>query len=416
MVAFLLLLGLSTLWNLAIPPVSAVDENSHLIRAAAVVRGELTGHGPSVVPSNQIRPMSKDLYLYIDVPESYASTFLAPFCFALDVNHPAGCEPGFSSGNRSVPFSTYVARYPPVYYLLVGTPTLVFGSRVGSYAVRFLNSIICDLLLAFAFAIALAFFRSRWMAVGLIVAMSPTVIYLSAVVNPSALETASAICFWTVLVTMTLSRSHPPPPYLPRWLAASGALLATARPSSPAWIIVPVACLVFVLVDNRRWRELLLSRATLAAVVVVGAGVISGVGWTIVEHATRTFTTTPAHGGITAVLRGAAGNTTDYVQQAIGVFGLDARAPELVVFVWLALLGSLVMAAYARSDRPGRRSLILVALAVALVPSLEVAAIARTHGFIGFGRYFLPLYVGLPIFAGAITPAGATKGNDSPYD
>lgn len=404
-VAFLLLMGLSTVWNLAVPRVSAPDESSHLPRAAAVVRGELTGHGPSVAPSNQTRTMSKGLYLYIDVPQSYQSAFLAPVCFAFDVNHPAGCEPQFSTSGRSVPFSTYVARYQPVYYLLVGAPTLVLSSQIGSYAVRFLSSVICDLFLAFAFTLAIAFFRNKWMAVGLILAVSPMVLYLSAVVNPSALEVSTAVCFWTVLASITLSQDHRLPRYQLGWLAASGALLATARPSSPGWILVAVACMSFVFFRDGRWRHLLRASSSRVAIVIIGVGTIFSLGWTSVEHATLTFITPLAHGGINEILRGAAGNATDYLQEAIGIFGLDARVPEIVVFIWVGLLGSLVLAAYARTDRAGRRSLMLVLLSVLLVPSLTVAAIAPTHGYIGFGRYFLPLYVGLPIFAGAIMPA-----------
>ncbi len=386
----------STLWSLATPLGASPDENEHIVRAATVVRGQIVDpNAPGRAP----------LDVVARVPADYGAALAAPLCYAFDQRIPAGCEGRFPASTRPVSAAIYVGRYPPVYYALVGWPTLLFRAPVGFYLVRLVSALLIDALIAFAVTVALVRVRSPLPLAAVLLAVTPEALYLSAVVNPSSLEVAAALAFWSGLVVMaTRYRSDPPRPLL-AGIAVAGVLLTVARPISPVWTLTAL-----IVVSPAWWSKPALRRlaarwdvrAVAAALVAAAAGTT---GWTLAEHALRTLDgPLPARGTSTlTLLHDAVGQATGYVQQAVGVFGLAVPVPQLVVIVWVALVGLLAVTAWARLEgREERRMLVAMGVAALVLPTAIVTAGARTHGFIGFGRYFLPLYMGLPLLAGAI--------------
>ncbi|HWG73073.1 MAG TPA: DUF2142 domain-containing protein [Acidimicrobiales bacterium] len=402
LITFAVLAALGTAWSLATPFAAAPDEGDNLVRAAAVVRGQLTG---------VTEPGRKSLYVSVTAPETYAAAITAPVCFVFNVNAPAGCEPPFPRSTRPVTADLYVGRYPPLYYAIVGVPTLLVTNPLGLYAARFLNLLLSDVFLATAFVLVLCLARSRLLLAGLLVAMTPEVLYLSGVLNTSSLEVSAALCLWSALVVLIFHCPTSPPRYVVGWIGVSAVGLTVARPISPLWTLIALGCLTPL-----AWKRM--SLATLfrrwdvrGATAAVGLSAAGSVAWTFVEHATRTMTTQrpPPGASWLTVLRGAIGESTDYIHQAVGLFGLDARSPEIVVLFWILCVGALLLLAYGCTMARGRLTLGVVVVAAAAVPTLTVALAARQHGFIGFGRYFLPIYAGVPIVAGALAQTVADE-------
>lgn len=397
-IAFAVLAAMGTAWSLATPLGAAPDEGNHIVRSAAVVRGEFTGTSEPGIPP---------LFLSVTAPETYVAAIKAPLCFVFNERTPAGCEPPLTRSTRAARVSLYVARYQPFYYALVGLPTLVFADSIGFYLVRLLSLLICDALLAFAVAAVVCTARSPLFLAGLVIAVTPEVLYLSAVINPSSLEVSAAVALWTALLAWVRCLPDDPPRYLVVWAGVAGVALSLARPPSPLWTLLCFACLAPMWAGRQRLRSLVRRwDVRLASVAVVAAALVSVV-WTVSERATMTMTTTlpPPGSSVFAILQGAIGQATDYVHQAIGVFGLGTRSLQVVLIVWLCSLGGLLLLGHGRADRRRQFALAFVVVAAAAVPTATVAAAAPTHGFIGFGRYFVPLYVGVPLAAGAIAPS-----------
>ena len=400
-----ILVVFSTIWSLATPLGASPDENEHIVKAAAVVRGQIVDpNAPGRAP----------LDVVARVPEDYASAMQAPLCYAFNQHIPAGCGGHFSASTRTVPASIYVGRYPPVYYALVGWPSLLFKAPFGFYAVRFVSAVLIDALISFAVTLALVRVRSTLPLAAVLLALTPEALYLSAVVNPSSLEVAAALAFWSGLVAMATRYRDAPPRRLLAGIAVSGVLLTVARPISPVWTLTALIVVSPAWWSRSAFRRLVSRwevRAVAAALVVAAAATT---GWTLAEHALRTLNgpLPPAGTPLLTLLHDALGQANGYVQQAIGVFGLAVPVPQVVVLIWLGLVGLLSVTAWARLGRRDERlTLGLMAGAVLVLPTLIVTAGARTHGFIGFGRYFLPLYMGLPLVAGGIL-ANHLSGDD----
>ena len=98
-------------------------------RAAALVHGQIIGktvHWPG-------NPRTD-----VTVPAVYASGGSAATCFAFKPAVPASCQGPLPHSTDEVGTTTYVGRYPPLYYAIVGLPSLVSYSSRGIYLMRFI--------------------------------------------------------------------------------------------------------------------------------------------------------------------------------------------------------------------------------------------------------------------------------------
>ena len=187
--AFALYSALIILWLLAMPLFSSPDENAHVVKAAAVVRGQLLG--------TDEHNAAGDTLTHVTVPAAFVSD--VP-CFAHRPRVPASCAPAQTSSMRLVDATTLAGHYPPLYYAIVGLPSLFVPGAGGVYVMRLASG-----LLNAAFVASALLSVRRWssrigpLAVG--VATTPMVLFLSASVNPNALEIAAAMTVWASLLT-----------------------------------------------------------------------------------------------------------------------------------------------------------------------------------------------------------------------
>ena len=152
---------LGMLWALASPVFSVPDENAHATKAIAQLRGQVIGY---TLPGVK--------HLVVDLPPGYEYT-PDMLCFATHSEVPASCAVELGDPGGQDWFNTWVGAYNPVYYYLVGWPSLLFDGNAGVYAMRIASSLLGAALLAWAFLAAASGTRSRWMPLGIAFAAAP---------------------------------------------------------------------------------------------------------------------------------------------------------------------------------------------------------------------------------------------------
>jgi Predicted membrane protein (DUF2142) len=378
-------------WSLATPLMAAPDEPSHIVQAAAVVRGQfdVPPHPSPVGPVESVR-----------VPEwVQTATFLAsPFAFHANV--PAGPSNRVGNSTRLVNASTQFSNYPPLYFLIEGVPTLLMAGEPALYAMRLLSSLLNIGLIAVGLFLLARYHRGRFPLFGALVALTPMVWFLCSVVSDSGLEIAAAFAAWCGgLCIIEQGRS---PRTLAVWTALSFMILILSRPVSPFSAAVIVAVLA-LFAGARRVRELFHDRILVtlgipmfvAAMVAVVLYLIGGPPG-LLGHPLR-----PSRSlGQSMLLTWQ--QTGIRLRQVIGKFGwLDTNVPLTVMVIWTAVFGGLCAIGLLLSSR-SRRALPLLAIAVLAMPLLFESPRIDTVGTYWQGRYWLPLAVGLPLLASVL--------------
>ena len=189
--------SLLTAWSVSTPLFGPSDEETHIANAVALVHGQLIG---GTVKND------KDPYTKIQVPEVYADIY-AP-CFAF-TGTSASCESySVPHPHRVVPTETYVGRYPPMYYAIVGLPSLIVTSTTGMYLMRTVSSLLGALFLALAIMSVFCWSSRRLLQIGVLLAATPTAAYYASSVNPNGLEIMAAICLWCSGIILVSERSE----------------------------------------------------------------------------------------------------------------------------------------------------------------------------------------------------------------
>jgi hypothetical protein len=400
---FLILFVVCAAWCFATPVGGAPDEPAQIVKAAATVRGQLIGQ-----PAPHEPAATRDFR----VPALFKSVYSLPACYQFHSKIPAGCAPHLRSSSRIATVSTYVGRYPPLYYAVVGLPTLFMHSQSVIYAMRLVSALLDALLLSLAFAIARVWCRATMMLEAIALTITPLVFFFAGVVNPNGFEIAAAICAWTSGLALVRNWSLRPPKGPLIAFFVSGCLLELTRGLSVLWmgaILVALVCL-----EPRSCWHLLRERAMrigLAVLVVVAA---VAVGYVVFADTLKVLPSTllPAnHASFFLLTERVLGQIGTYVREFIGVFGwLDTPSPLLPTIVWTALLGFLIVLGLVASRR--REGLLLAGLMVGSFV-LSMALIewhAGSSGITWQARDGFPLYAGIPLLAGVVIPQSSITG------
>ena len=133
--AFALLVLVGTVWAFASPVMASPDETAHAVKAVATVRGQIRG-SEMVVNERDPKLLNRVLTTY-QIPEGYGALDAVPACYAFYPKIPANCAPFLpAEAGPDGPASTYVGRYPPTYYAIVGWPSLLAGPARSLRALR----------------------------------------------------------------------------------------------------------------------------------------------------------------------------------------------------------------------------------------------------------------------------------------
>ncbi len=388
-----------SLWAVATPLMGYPDEPAHTIKAAAVVRGEVT------VPPGQ----SFGHGVHVIVP-AYIANLPAQTCFAFQRAQPADCAPPIPGNDTYDAIAvTSAGTYNPMYYWIVGLPSLVMTGAPAIYAMRIVSALLSAVFFAAGFTALLRLRRPAWPVIAGAIAVTPMTLFLGSGINPNSIEIGTTVAlFCGLLVVLDNSRrlAQVSPAILT--VAASIAVLANTRSVSLAWLL----CAVVVAFLFYRWRDiasLFRNRLTLVAIGIAAVGIVLGLAWMVLTLST------PASSGVAP--EGIA-NTThnvatyqafvtmldrtfDFITQYIGVMGwLDTPVPQMVLAFWsmlfvLAILLPLI-------TRPRRLAYVFLAtlLMLAVVPAVIQAVLVSSVGFIWQGRYTMPLVIITLVSAG----------------
>jgi hypothetical protein len=380
-------------WAVSSPLSTAPDEPAHFVKAASVVRGQLVG--PQGTYGNDVQ-----------VP-NYVSWTIGHTCFKFHDETPANCIPPLVGDPwETVTAPTTAGYYNPVYYAVVGWPTLILQSGSGLYAMRFVSAVVTTGLLALSFMLVFTWKRRALPLIGLVAAVTPMVIYVAGVVNPSAFEIAGTL---TTFVAITTIITQPNKALLRERsivLVVAAVLALNMRTISPLWILLAIA-LPFLLLPGRELLSLLRQRTVIVSAAVIAAAAAVALAWTPLSSwlGARANEGAPAPTLITTVfpdvgespLYGFAktlGLTFTNTTAMIGNFGwLDTPAPAVTVVIWTVLVGAILLAG--ASLLGGRRAVVasLLFLLALLCPALIQAAFITDGGYIWQGRYGLPIFV-----------------------
>ena len=390
----LLLLVLGLLWSAATPIPSGPDEPAQYVKAAAAGRGTLLGARPPEFPRGTV---------LVEIPETFVLYDDDIGCYYQQPLIPAGCSSPPPADRGMYETTTYVGRYPPLYYALTGLPARVSDAPGALRAMRAVSSLLTAVMLGLAVASVVTWSRSRWVLLGSVLTVTPTTVYLASVVNPNGLEISAAIAAWTSGVLLVFHQADRPPRGLVAVFAGSSAVLALTRPLSPAWVALIVVSIA--LLRPAAARRLLADRPVRAGLAVAGLAAAGAVLFVVVNDslAIQPFPL-PAHltsGQIAALVLG---QIPSHIRAMVGQFGApEFTAPALPVFGWIVGVGALVCVAVCVSRR--RDAVVLGLMLVGVLVILPFAASfpeARTNGLAWQGRYGYPAVAGVPLLAAAL--------------
>ncbi len=397
---FVLIVVVGSVWALALPLLVGADEESHAVRAAAMVRGDVIGEKAPQEPGSL-------LLRDVKVPEAYGDA-KDMSCVVHKRSVLPSCQPKFDGGNRLVTETTYQYRQPPAYYAVVGLPTLLFPARTGVYLMRLMGVLLSAAFLASAFASARELRRPALFA-ALFLAISPEVVFLMSTVTPNGLEATTAICLWTTLLVVARG-ARPADGRLVARAAIALIVLVNCRGLSPLFAFVCVVAIAFMMgrdqvrslaarSDVRRW--------------ILAAGVLSvpAVGW-IIAVSVKWRVDRVGNG-----LFDSMGSTPRFLRQTVGVFAWEQAGfvavrellpPVGFYLVWWAAVVLLLVVAFRFTTRGDGIVLgALIALFLWLPITIDGLNLPST-GYFWEGRHGLPLYAGV-VLVGGLLAAGAPE-------
>jgi hypothetical protein len=383
---------LSSIWAVAMPLATGPDEPEHFVKAASVVRGELVG-------------LRSSAGYVVDVPEYVAFTH-DQLCTSFKPEKTADCAPSTpSDASEQVSSTTTAGSYNPLYYAAVGWPTLIAQDVGGLYAMRIVSGILVSAFLALAVMLLSTWRRRTVPLLGLAVATTPMVVYLSGVVNPNSLEIAATLVVLVAALSVVL---RPDPGLLVERatiLAVAAAVASNMRGISPLWVAI-AALVPLVLVAPRALRPLIRQKPVWIAASVVLLTAVVSLLWTVLGPSLSpgfapeepntappadydNVGSSPVFGFIKMV-----GLSFDFVQDLVGRMGwYDTVLPIGTYLVWSALFIALAGAAFVLLRRRLAVFALLLLAAFVLGPALVQAVYITQGGFIWQARYALPIFV-----------------------
>jgi hypothetical protein len=392
LVGFLLLFGLLAVWSLSTPLFAAPDESSQATRAAGAADGQIFGR-----PDTAAGPSSVSFSVPAVLAQRLGDN---PPCFAFLDTVPASCQTYYATTTSRIRVATHVGSYPPLYYVIVGLPSVIVPTSGHQlYYMRLVSAALSALFFAAAIVSASQVRGRRWTVIGVAAAVTPSGIFLGSVINPSGLEISAGLCTWISALALF---DGPDPRHRRRllvWTVLSASVFVQLRGLSPLLLAI-LAVVLTVLVGWRRVLAVLRQRdAQVGLAVVLVCGVFAVV-WIFSQHV-LVSSTLPSP----LLLKGSALHQaidrSDNVHAMIGLFGwLDTVLPVWVDRVWESIWWLLVIVAVLRRQWRTVAVGLGLAVVVAVLPVALTLHERARFGLIGEARYIMPLAVGLPVLAG----------------
>lgn len=382
-------------WAMAAPYEAYPNEVSHVMRAAAVVTGQVS---PVLASGHGGTGAYETIPVGLNPPDIYCMVYKAE---TTGVCLPQIGKDGWSKTKREI---SAAGRYNPLYYGIVGWPLRWRPDMLGIILTRLISAALSAAFLASAAVSCLSMRRPALAMAGLLLAVTPVVTELAGAVNPNGLEAAVAVSFWAALIPLLLGGSNELIPVLARRAGIAAVFLGQLRFLSPLWLVAFPAVLL-VPPARERLRAVTRSwavRSWAAAAVVSGA---LSLAWTIHFKAGEIGKYAPAqHFTFRQAVQYQLDQRIvfDMLQQGIDGLGQLKTHPPGVQQAWMLGLGVLLISALAFGDWIDRWRIATLSAGTLLVAIVPPALIVNTYGFSTYGRYFLAILVGFPLLAAFI--------------
>jgi hypothetical protein len=383
-------------WAIATPIWGSPDEFDHATRAYAAVRGEV------FVPPAAARRGTGG---FVDAPAGWVNSIAHFRCYAFNSSKTADCLPPLTNDATPVRFATGAARYNPVYYLIVGTASLIMSPAHALWGMRLISAALSAFFLTWAFTSAAASLRPIIATCTVALATTPMVGFLAASVNPNGLEISAAISTWVNgFLALTASEDSRRTVFVRR-AAISAIAVVSTRALSPLWIAV-IAVILAIAVASRE-HLLRLARISTRWTAAVLLAMVAALAWTyLAKTLLLNVTTKPAAFSFAARLRLAWGGYPKQLflwRGTVGMFGwLDTAMPLSTVQLWTVAVVLLVLLAVLVSPLRGALAIMALSAAVVVLPTYLEAVNWNTSGPVWQPRYTMPISLGIVLIAGLL--------------
>ncbi len=394
-------------WLVTSPPGSVPDERAHLVKAVAAGQLDLAGE-PVPTPPGVVETFGDRATRSYSVPRR--TTEAAFGCNSFEPDLSSACLVVTDRSPARHTATSYVGSYPALLYVAPGLAAALAPDPITAmYLARAVLGALNLALILIALRMARRAFGSLGI-VGLLVSLTPMVLFLATSANVSGTEIVSALCFMTTLLASTRDRDG-----LRRhaWvLALSGSVLALSRPAGPLWLVVEVVTFAVLAPGLRDRARAGGRRLALAALVVVAAMALT-VGWNSNGPDGASFLASDPRRLARVVLS----LFSDLVGQTVGVFGwLDTALPAPAYAAWIVPAVVVIGVAAVRGSWRERAALglnlALAGGAVVAVQGLVLGDPDRTNQLVQ-ARYVMPVALNVVLVAGhvlalRVAPATAT--------
>jgi len=389
---FAALVVVFTAWNLASPPGSGPDEAPHVVRAASIAHGQLVGDED---------PIEGGGSRVVRAAQVIASLNQLPSCWRGHVDVSAGCATAFVGSTSLVDVRTPAGAAPPAYYLI---PALALDLKMSSGGVslaRELSALVCAALLAFAVGLIRLVRPQPFLTAAFFITLTPTMLFISGVVNPSALEIASGLLLWVAVLLLASEPSDSAHRRMLVWsTAVAGSIFVLSRQLSPLWLVL--VALTFVIVAG--WRKawtVVRSREGIAASIVMSVASLVAIAWLEIEAPLKSQNGLSKRMDTWTALSHATGNVGYVYQTAVtGIGWLDFKIPLGPLIIYSIAAGALLLVGAAAAGHRLRLAMLVLAVATIVIPILIESSQYETLGQTWQGRYSWPLAVGVLLMCG----------------
>jgi len=385
------LFSLVVSWSLSMPLFSGPDEPANFVRSAAVLRGEFVGADVGV-------SLEKSYWTTtVDIDPQFGVANLVPWCFAPFSEKPACNLAIEDAAFVDNPPYTNMGRYPIFPFLVSGVGTIFGANDVSVLVSRLILGALSVALLGFAVS---SVAHRKGSVPALLMALTPGVIFLSAVMNPSALEIASAIALWTILPHVF--ESSPLTRVELSGVAVAGVVLIGTRPLGPVLYLVLMLFSCAVTVGWARLGDVF--RRLRYVWVLHSCAIAFSVVWYVTVFSKNTgspVTEGSASLGLSQQVIEAVQHIPAVLDQGIGNFGwLDTPMPRVALMLYVVMLICLLVFSVLRSTLLITSMVVSLGLVSALlVVAQDINYYNLLRNFGSQGRHVMPLLVGIPILA-----------------
>jgi len=363
---FAVLFPLLLLWSLSNPMFAAPDEPAHLLRAQGFSQFDFSSpYQTDGLPLNEIDCLRFNADVTAD-------------CMDLVWQEPWN------------EFGTSTDGYPPLLHALAAIPNAMFDGLFATYATRIWLAIVNIALLSWAAVISLR--RGTWALTGLMLGITPMVVFTMGTVNPSGLSAAGAALFVTGIAALNKSSRNGIQRLLPMWIGA-GILILTRRDGALWAALIAAVAYLPHLSPRQIVHRLAPSSKTRPVVFIAIPLVIASSFWAVPWIARFVDRRATAERSTWQAIRA----LRIYLDHLMGRFGwLDSTMGIEAFLISIVVVGFFVTLAVSSAHRQYRWSIVMSLMLLVTVP---VAFCTIRYPYFQ-GRYLIPIWIAAMVLAG----------------